>query len=274
VSTDKRPPRPAPATGGSALARWLPTILATFAIVIAVGRVGLTQQPDDLKAVLRELESIKKELAELKALVQRQAPAPAPTAAAPRAGAIGATVTVAGAAFKGQAAAPVTIVEFSDFQCPFCARHVAQTIPELDRDYVQTGKVKYVFRNYPLESIHKYAFKAAEAAECVAEQGKFWPMHDRLFASQQTLAPEQLPAHAAAVGVNAGAFQQCLASGKFTARIRKDMSDAMVLGMTGTPGFVIGRTVADGPTIKVEAFLNGAKPFTAFKYEIDRLLNQ
>jgi protein-disulfide isomerase len=241
-------------------------------VVALVPSVGSTQSPEDLKAVLRELESIRKELAELKALVQRQGPA---QPAAPRVAAIGATVTVAGAPFKGRADAPVTIVEFSDYQCPFCSRHVKQTMPELEKEYIETGKVKYVFRNYPIESLHPLAFKAAEAAECANEQGQFWPMHDGLFANQQLLAPPQLPIHAATAGVgNPGAFQQCLASGKFAPRIRKDISDASAVGITGTPGFLLGKTVVGNPTVKVDAFISGARPFAGFKIEIDKLLGQ
>jgi protein-disulfide isomerase len=185
---------------------------------------------------------------------------------------VGSTVAVAGAAFKGNATAPLTLIEFSDYQCPFCARHVAQTAPEIDREYVQTGKVKHVFRNMPIESLHPHAFKAAEAAECAGDQNKFWPMHDRLFANPQQLAAAQLPGHATAAGVEAGAFQQCLDTGKYTAKVRKDLSDAAGLGITGTPGFLIGKTVPGGGPVTVDVVVSGAKPFVAFKAEIDRLL--
>lgn len=274
MSTEKKPVRPAAesVTHQSAVLRWLPVVGIVLLVIVAT-RVGFTQAPEDIKAVLRELEAIKKELAEVKAIVQRQG-AGQPAAAPRGAAAIGANMMVAGAPFKGRADAPLTIVEFSDYQCPFCARHVKQTIPELDKEYIQTGKVKYVFRNYPIESIHPLAFKAAEAAECANEQNKFWPMHDRLFENQQLLAAPQLPVHATAAGLNAAAFQQCLASGKFATKIRKDMSDASAVGITGTPGFLIGKTVQGSPTIKVDAFINGARPFAGFKTELDKLLGQ
>lgn len=264
--TDADPLAPASIT------RWLPTILGVVLVLVVAAGVGFTQAPDDIKAVLKELDTIKKDLAELKTLVQRQGgAAPAP---APRSAAVGSPVMVTGAVFKGRADAPVTIVEFSDYQCPFCARHVTQTIPLLEKEYIETGKVKYVYRNLPIESIHRNAFKAAEAAECANEQDKFWPMHDRLFANPQTLGPAQLPTHAAAVGLQAAAFDQCLASGKFTSKIRKDIADAEALGITGTPAFVVGKTAPGSPTIKVETFLYGAKPYAAFKAEIDKLLGQ
>jgi protein-disulfide isomerase len=258
----------------SPFSRWIALAISVIAAVGIAATVVSTQSPDDLKAVLRELEAIKKELAEVKALVQQQraaVPAPAPAPARPNA--LGKMVDVAGAAFKGRADAPITIVEFSDYQCPFCARHVAQTIPSLDKEYIESGKVKYVFRNYPIESIHPNAMRAAVAAECASEQQKFWPMHDRLFANQQMLAEPQLTVHATAVGLTASAFQACLKSGKFDARIRKDMNDAVAIGITGTPGFAIGKTNGSNP-IRVDAFIPGARAFAGFKTEIDRLLAQ
>ena len=258
--------------------RTAPVALA-FVVFAAIAstRSGDGQSADDLKAVLRELDAIKKsqaaiqkELAELKAMIQK--PQPAAAAPARAAGAIGAIVTLAGAPWKGRADAPVTIVEFSDFQCPFCARHVRDTIPLLTREYIDTGKVRYVYRNLPIESIHRNAVKAAEAAACANESGKFWPIHARFFANQQSLAPAQLAGHAAAAGLDAAAFQQCLSSGRFTARVRKDISDGAALGITGTPAFLVGRTTPGNATLKVEAYLYGAKPFASFKYEIDKLL--
>jgi protein-disulfide isomerase len=256
-----------------------PAVLAIIVIVIAAGvtRPGYTQSPEDLRAVLRELEAIRKsqaamqrEIAELKTLIQK--PQPAAVAPARVAAAIGATVSLAGTPAKGRADAPVTVVEFSDFQCPFCARHVRDTIPLLDREYIETGKVRYVYRNLPIESIHPNAFKAAEAAACANEGGRFWPLHARFFANQRTLAPAQLGGHAAAVGLDAAAFGQCLSSGRFTTKVRKDISDGSALGISGTPAFLIGRTVPGNTTLKVDAYLYGAKPFASFKHEIDKLL--
>lgn len=256
--------------------RTTPIALAIIAAIAGPVRPGHSQSADDLKAVLRELDAIKKsqgaiqkEVAELKAMVQK--PQPAAAAPARAAAAIGATVTMAGAPAKGRSNAPVTIVEFSDFQCPFCARHVRDTIPLLMKEYIDTGKLRYVYRN-AIESIHRNAVKAAEAAACANESGKFWPIHARFFANQQSLAPAQLAGHAAAAGVGTAAFQQCLSSGRFTARVRKDISDGSALGPTGTPAFSSVRTRAGDATLKVEAYLYGAKRFAAFTYEIDKLL--
>jgi hypothetical protein len=122
----------------------------------------------------------------------------------------------------------------------------------------------------PLESIHKFAFKAAQAARCAGEQGKYWEMHDRLFENQKALEP--WTPHAEAVGLDIAKFDTCLASGKFDSEIRRDMSEARKAGVTGTPAFMIGRTDPASSQTKVLAVLKGAKAFGDFKVEIDGLL--
>src|SRR5262249_48078565 len=140
-------------------------------------------------------------------------------------------VSVAGAPFKGEAAAKVTIIEFTDYQCPFCGAHARDTLPLLDRDYIKTGKVKYILRDTPIESIHPLAFKAAEAAHCAGDQEKFWQMHDRMFSDQNRLGRDDLKMHAQALGLNLAEFEECLNSGKHIARIRKDIADAQRTGI-------------------------------------------
>jgi protein-disulfide isomerase len=144
-------------------------------------------------------------------------------------------------------------------------------MPTIDKDYIQTGKVKYVFRDLPLESIHKNAFKAAEAAHCAGEQNKYWEMHDRLFANQNALEPAMLTAHAQAIGIDAKKFQACLDSGKYADQIRKDIAEANKYGITGTPTTVIGMTQEDGK-IKVARVIRGAQGYNAFKAAFDELL--
>lgn len=263
----------------SGRAKWLPTLLASCAMAVAAVAVAAAQSPDQITLVLKELEAIKqaqaaiqKELGELKALVQAR-PAAGP-AAAPRPTAVGRTVNIAGSPFKGRVDAPLTLVEFSDFQCPFCGRHFAQTVPQIVREYIDTGKLKYVFRHFPLETIHPLALKASEASECANDQNKFWPMHDRLFGNPTMLAAQHLPAHGAAVGLNAATFEQCMTAARHTAKIRRDMAEGQSLGVTGTPAFMLGRTVPGNSTIKVEIFTSGAKAYVGFKQDFDRLLGQ
>ncbi|HKV12174.1 MAG TPA: thioredoxin domain-containing protein [Thermoanaerobaculia bacterium] len=154
---------------------------------------------------------------------------------------------------KGPENAPVTIVEFSDFQCPFCSR----VIPSLNQVKEKYGdKVRIVFRQYPLP-FHQQAQKAAEASLCAHEQGKFWQLHDAMFANQQALGVDQLKAKAAELGLNADSFNSCLDSSKYAAQISADMKEGSAAGVNGTPAmFINGR------------FVNGAVPFE----EIDSVI--
>jgi len=148
---------------------------------------------------------------------------------------------------RGPADAPVTIVEFSDFQCPYCAQ-MARILHELDAMYV--GKIRLVFRDFPLP-MHKDAAKAAEAAACAGDQGKYWQMHDRLFAGQKSLTRADLERYAADAGLQTGRFSTCLDGGKHAADWQKDRRDGEQYGVTGTPAlFVNGRPVFGAATIQ------------------------
>jgi protein-disulfide isomerase len=160
-------------------------------------------------------------------------------------------------AARGPAGAPVTIVEFCEFQCPYC-RRVQPTLRQIEARY--RDRVRLVFRHYPLAR-HKDAKKAAEAAECAGDQERFWPMHDRLFGNQGALAVTDLKAHARAIGLDGAAFDACLDSGKHAARWRKDLAEAESYGSPGTPLFFInGRLVS------------GAQPLAVFAKVIDEEL--
>lgn len=127
--------------------------------------------------------------------------------------------------------------------------------------------------DFPLETIHANAFKAAEAARCAHEQGKFWEMHDRLFANQQALAPDKLSQHAQAIGLDVSKFQLCLDNGKYAAEIRKNLTEGQQAGVTGTPGFFLGMTDPNSQTVKALRALSGAQPYARFKEAIDSLLS-
>lgn len=129
-----------------------------------------------------------------------------------------------------------------------------------------------MLRDLPLEAIHPFAMKAAEATHCAGEQGKYWEMHDRLFANQRELARPDLSKHAQALGLDVGAFDHCVDSGKEAARVRKDVAEAEQLQANGTPTFFIGLTDAKSSQIKGTRIV-GAQPYQAFKQAIDRLLS-
>jgi protein-disulfide isomerase len=164
-------------------------------------------------------------------------------------------VSTEGAPAKGPAQAPVTIVEFSDFHCPFCKR----VVPTLDSITQKYGdRVRLVFRDYPIEQLHPGASRAHVAARCANEQGKFWPFHDLLFARSPRTSDEDMKAMAKQLGMDAAAFDTCLASGKYDAAIRRDMEEGQRAGVTGTPAFFInGRLVS------------GAQPLENFTAVID-----
>jgi protein-disulfide isomerase len=125
--------------------------------------------------------------------------------------------------------------------------------------------------DFPLESIHKNALKAAEATHCAEDQGKFWEMYERLFGNQQTL--DQWKAHAEAIGLDVAKFEDCLNTGKSTPTVRKEAAEATKAGLTGTPSFVLGATDPKDPSkVKGMVFISGAKPFDAFKVEIEKAL--
>jgi protein-disulfide isomerase len=169
-----------------------------------------------------------------------------------------AEVSVDGALFKGPATAPVPIVAFSDFHCPFCKR-VLPTLGQLESQY--GDKVKLVFRDYPLDNLHPAARKAHEAARCAHDQGQFWAYHDLLFANAPKASPEQLTTYAQAVGLDVAAFEQCVSSGTYQATVQRDIEEGTRVGVTGTPAFFInGRLVS------------GAQPLESFVRVIEEEL--
>jgi len=151
--------------------------------------------------------------------------------------------TADGYYYKGQLNAPVTLAEYSDFECPFCGAFATGLELMIDRDYVETGKLLYVFHDFPLQQ-HPNAVPAAEAARCAGDQNAFWPMHDLLFATQDQWANNRQPqsqfvSYAQQLKLDSGTFTQCLTSGKHTAEIAKAQQEGGQIQIPGTPTFVI-----------------------------------
>jgi len=211
---------------------------------------------EELKAIRQILEKIEKQ--GLAAGQQRPA---RPTVA---------TVSISNKPVMGSESAPVTVVEFADYQCPYCLRFTSTTFPSLKRDYIDTGKVRWVALNLPLP-FHKDARKAAQAALCAGEQGKFWEMREELFKNPQKLAAEHLPEHAASVGIDVEAFNACLASDRHFADIDQDAKDASKVRLTGTPSFIVGKTASDKITGQV---VIGAQPLNVFRAAIRKALGE
>jgi protein-disulfide isomerase len=180
-------------------------------------------------------------------------------------------LNIADAATKGAHTAKLALIEFSDFQCPFCGRHAKDTYPLLQKNLVDSGQLKYVFRNFPIEHAHPEALKAAEAAECGREQGRFWEMHDLIFANQQAIAVSDLFSHAQSLGIDQSQFRACLDGNKMTARVRQELAEARRLGVTATPTFFLGEIGKNG-TVRVTKKIVGSHPLEVFQTAFQSIL--
>lgn len=215
---------------------------------------------DDIRSAAKQgaQAAISEELA-AQEVAGPSAPQAAPTAVAMQ------NIALRPANTMGSANARVTIVEYSDFQCPYCLQFHQQTYQKIIDQYVKTGKVKLSYRQMPIASIHPLATPAAIASECAAEQGKFWEYHDTLFnklaAKQLDSKPEVLSDWAKSVGMDAGKFQSCLSSPEIQARVNADLQEGSRVGVRGTPSFLINGQL-----------LVGAQPFSAFQQTIDAAL--
>ena len=175
----------------------------------------------------------------------------------------------------GSSNAPITIIEFSDFQCPFCAKFHTQTLPKIMNEYVKEGKVKLVFRDFPIQSIHSNALLASVAAECANEQEKFKEMHDRLFENQNEWNSKNTDnliilfnQYSLEMEMEKEKFDSCLKNGKHIKEIQEDLEDGRTYGVTGTPSFFIGNDKIGFTELK------GAHPFENFKNVIDTQLKK
>ena len=228
---------------------------------------------DEIIALRGQVEDIQKELAEIKKLLQEGARAPA----APPGGQAAfrpTTASVAGAPYKGQVDAPVTLIEYSDYQCPFCARNYREVLPLLEKEYIETGKVKFVMRENPIPQLHKNAMNASMAALCAGDQGKYWEMHNVMFDNQRQLDVDNLKSFASDLGLDAAVFNECLDSKKHEKQVQNDMADSNELGMSGTPGFLLGLTDAENPeNVNLTVYIKGAKSIENFRASINSLLD-
>lgn len=170
-------------------------------------------------------------------------------------------VSVKNSPSLGNPRAPLTLVEFTDYKCPFCLRYHQQTFPRIKKAFIDTGKLRYFVRDLPLR-IHPQALKAAQAAHCAGEQGKYWVMQDALFRNARDLSEEKLPVYAKEEGLDMGKFRECFASQRYLEQIRTSAADAVRLGISGTPTFILGLNSGDD---SVEGWkIIGAQPFETF----------
>lgn len=174
-----------------------------------------------------------------------------------------------GATLKGSGTAPIVLIEFSDYQCPYCAAAEKEPLAAIKTEYIDTNRVQLAFRHNPLTAKHPQAMTAAEAALCAGQQGKFWEIHAALFRNPMNLTHADLVERAADAGLDLARFSACLASGQTAKQVEDDMAIARAIGLSGTPAFLIGRRQVDG-RVKVTGVLVGAMPVEAFAEEIER----
>jgi protein-disulfide isomerase len=222
------------------------------------GDTGITREQAD--AILKELRQIR-------LLLENQQKTP--QAAAPSQPAMEpAKLKIGEGPFLGRADAPLTLVEFSDYQCPFCKQFHTATFEQLRKEYVDKGKLRFISRDLPLE-MHQNATQAAQAARCGGEQGQFWKMRDVLIANAGNLALDALLNYAESLYLDTAKFRDCLESQKYKADVQKDLDQANALGIVATPAFVIGKTTAEG----VDGFkFVGALPYATFDAKLKELL--
>ncbi len=235
------------------MTRALVAALFTLAVALPGGAGAQGISSDDAKEILKELREIRRLLERMQA-----PPAGAPRAAAPQPDAR-VKVAVGGAFVLGRPDAPLTMVEFTDYECPFCRQFHVATFEALKKNYIDTRKMRYVSRDFPLD-FHRNAMPAAQAARCAGEHGQFWQLRHVLLAIRK---------FARDLGSDEAAFRACLDGDRYRRDVEKDLADGRAAGVSGTPTFVLGRTTAEG----VDGVrLVGAQPYAVFDAKIRELL--
>ncbi len=236
--------------------------VALASMILSSAPAAQAPQGNDQRTIQQQNEEMIKELRAIRQLLERltqpQGP-PQPQTA---------RITNMKGHALGAPDAPLTMVEFTDLQCPYCRRFATTTFDELKRSWIDTGKLRYISRDFPLD-FHAQAMNAARAARCSGEQGKFWEMRWTLMRNANVLSPAFITKTASDLKLDANAFTACTTSGKFDADIQADMSEALSIGVTGTPTFVIGRTSPSGIEGPV---LVGALEYPRFDAKLRELL--
>jgi len=247
-------------------------LLTPLSILIAGGLIGLsiiyTNNPSILGGKKSDIQEIKDAVADNTAPTAQTAP-PTPSPSIKE-------VSTDDDAVLGDTNAPVTIIEFSDYECPYCKRYFQNTLPDIKKQYIDTGKVKIVYRDFPLSFHDPMATTEAIAAECVRKQGgdtKYFEFHDKIFETTTSngngLTVDQLYGFATDLGLSATDLQTCVEAREFEKEVKADLAYGSSIGVTGTPSFFIGKS--GDSSIKGELVV-GAQPFSVFKQLIDKYL--
>jgi protein-disulfide isomerase len=235
---------------------------ARLAALPLILMLPLGAQQKDQGITREQADEILSELRQIRQLLEKQAAgsagnrAPEPSRA---------RLNMEGAQMLGSKDAPLTIVEFTDYQCPFCQRFHVTVFNELKKNYIDTGKVRFYSRDFPLDTMHPNAMRAAMAARCAAEQGQFWKLRDIMGANPDKLDMNSILADAASLNMDTNALRSCVEGDKYKNAIQTDVLEASKIGADGTPTFVIGKSTPTGVDGEV---LVGAQPYPAFEQKL------
>ena len=229
-------------------------VVLPLALLLPLG--AQTKKNTKNEGITREqADQILNELRQIRQLLEKEGERGA--AAAPSR----AKLNLEGFQMLGSKDAPITVVEFTDYQCPFCQRFHTTVYGDLKKNFIDTGKVRFYSRDLPLDSIHPDAFRAAQAARCAADQGQYWKLRDMMGANPNKLDMESLLADAAELKMNVDAFRTCVQSQKYKEAVQTDVLEAMKIGAEATPTFVVGKSTPQGVDGEM---LVGAQPYTEF----------
>ena len=258
----------------------LPMILFLNTICFVSAQTHDSDIRRELDEIRQTQQAIQKDLSEIKALLLSRPTGPTPSQnpsrtpapqQPPQVNIRGIEFDISDNPVLGSESAKLIMVEFTDYQCPFCGRYARETFPAIKEQYIDNGAIRYAVIDQPLQ-MHPDAVKAAEASHCAGDQEKFWEMHEAMMTDQDAL--KNLSSYATALKLNVRQFEDCLNTDKYGNAVNRDLELANKMGMLGVPGFIIG-TVNENDPRKVTgiSMIRGAMPLGAFKQELDAALN-
>jgi protein-disulfide isomerase len=250
---------------------WGLSKIAAVMIMVGMNYMGVAQEStskiqNDVDALKKGQQEIQKDLQEIKAILEPLMK----LQRTPGTNIKDVEFELGNVFIKGSELAKLVIIEFSDYQCTFCSQHTLEVFPQIIKQYIDTGKMRYAIVDAPVAS-HKNAPKAAEASHCAGDQGKFWEMHSQIMSQQDKIT--DLPFFATALALDMNQFTNCLKTDKYAEEVRKGMSLAAKLGIAGVPEFVIVQKDTNNTSkVKGISLLHGAMPLSVFQKEIERAL--
>jgi protein-disulfide isomerase len=255
--------------------------LIVLTVLVLFVEPGFAQSREELKTLREEIMSlrggqtaIQEDLKEIKSIlgIKQAQPQPKVIVTEVEPEFKDKVVNIDNRPFKGDKNAKLIFIDVSDYQCSFCGQFVREVLPQIETDYINTGKIRYVFIDYPIEALHKDAFKAALAADCAGGQRKYWEMHDRLFENQNALDSENLLRYAEKIGLDMTEFRKCFDEERYSSEIRKELDEARKIGIGSVPTFLLGYIESE-ENVKVVKSLRGCQPYSDYKEMIEGLLS-